>query len=76
MNFILLICTKNGEAYSIMTHFIQRQGVDNDFDTMIASMKYMTRGIGSNFAYLSYPIKKLKNEIELMEKLQNEFDQL
>lgn len=64
------------EHFGIMTHFIQRQGVDNDFETMIASMKYMTRGIGSSFAYLSYPIEKLKDEIELLGKLQDEFDKL
>lgn len=64
------------EHFGIMTHFIQRQGLNNDFDTMIASMKYMTRGIGASFAFLSYPIDKLKSEKEEMDKLQNDFDTL
>ena len=64
------------EHFGIMTHFIQRQGVNNDFDTMVASMKYLTRGIGASFVFLSYPIDKLQTEKEKMNELQNEFDKI
>jgi hypothetical protein len=64
------------EHFGIMTHFMQRQGVNNDFDMIIASMKYMTRGIGASFSYLSYPVDKLKIEKEAMDELQNNFDKL
>jgi hypothetical protein len=64
------------EHFGIMTHFMQRQGVNNDFETMIASLKYMTRGIGASFAFLSYPVDKLQVEKDAMEILQNDFDKL
>jgi hypothetical protein len=64
------------EHFGIMTHFMQRQGVNNDFEMMLSSMKYMTRGIGVSFSYLSYPVDKLKIEKEAMDELQNNFDLL
>lgn len=64
------------EHFGIMTHFIQRQGLDNDFDTMIAAMKYMVRGIGASFAFLSYPTDKLTDERKLLLNLQEDFDKL
>lgn len=64
------------EHFGIMTHFIQRQGLDNDFTTMITAMKYMVRGIGASFAFLSYPTNKLMDERAQILKLQDEFDQL
>lgn len=64
------------EHFGIMTHFIQRQGLDNDFTTMITAMKYMVRGIGASFAFLSYPTDKLVVEREQILKLQDEFDLL
>ena len=64
------------EHFGIMTHFLQRQGFDNDFETMIASIKYVIRGIGATFVYLSHPNDKLQNEKDKMIKLQDEFDKL
>jgi len=64
------------EHFGIMTHFMQRQGLNKDFEMMIASMKYMIRGIGASFSYLSHPGDKLKIEKEAMDELQNNFDKL
>ncbi len=64
------------EHFGIMTHFMQRQGIDKDFETMLGAMKYLVIGMGSTFVFLSYPLNKLQAEKEQLLKLQHEFEKL
>ena len=64
------------EHFGIMTHFMQRQNINQDLDRIIWSISYIIRGLGATFAYLSYPLDKLQGEKEALGKLQIEFDKL
>ena len=64
------------EHFGIMTHFLQRRGEDLNLDTILAGIKYMIRGMGGSFVFLSYPKDLLEMESEALHLLQDDFDTL
>ena len=64
------------EHFGIMTHFMQRQGLDKDFSNIVSSIKYLTRGISACLAFLTLATEReIENKMTILD-LQNEFDQL
>ncbi|MBK9801301.1 MAG: hypothetical protein IPP56_16795 [Bacteroidetes bacterium] len=64
------------EHFGIMTHYMQRQGINKDFNTMIGSLKYMVIGLQTTLTLLSAYTGKLTEERKLLIQLQNEFQLL
>lgn len=64
------------EHFGIMTHFMQRQSINQDLDRIIWSTSYIIRGLGMSLAYLNYPSDMLVDEMEKLNKLTLEFDKL
>jgi len=61
------------EHFGIMTHFLQRQGIEIDLERIFAAIHYLIKGIGATFRYLSGPKSLLEVEIEKVDKLEEQF---
>lgn len=64
------------EHFGIMTHYIQRQGIDNDFETMTVALKYMVLGMLTTMTLLSFNSDKLKEQRKILLQLQHEFEKI
>lgn len=64
------------EHFGLMTHYMQRRGEDNNFETIIDSLKYLIKGIGFSFAYLSHPNDVLKNEKDKLQEYEDLFNKI
>jgi hypothetical protein len=74
MVYDLYIYYSKYEHFGIMTHFMQRENINQDLDRIVWSVRYIVRGMGATLAYLNYPVDKLKIEKDELAKLQVEFD--
>lgn len=63
------------EHFGILTHFMQRQGINNNFETMMEAMRYMILGIGACFTFLN-ETKNLIIEKQRLEILKKDFNNL
>lgn len=61
------------EHFGIMTHFMQRQGVDVDMERIFGAIHYLIKGMGATFRYLSAPKNVLEAEINELDKLEENF---
>lgn len=61
------------EHYGIMTHFMQRQGVDIDLERIFGAIQYLIKGMAATFRYLSVPQNLLQIEMKLVDELEEKF---
>lgn len=61
------------EHFGIMTHFMQRQGVDVDMERIFGAVQYLIKGMGATFRYLAGPENILEKEINELDKLEEDF---
>lgn len=76
MAYDLYIYYSKYEHSGIMTHFMQRQSINQDLDRIIWSINYIVRGIAITLSNLNHPTNKLTTERKQLNNLILEFDKL
>ena len=64
------------EHFGIVTHFLQRRGVNEDFSSMIESLTFVVKGLGLSMAFLSKNPDVLVSEKVQFKTLLNKFQNI
>jgi len=64
------------EHHGLMTHFMQRENLNQDHDRVIYSIQYILRGYGFLLHFLNDPPDKFETEINQLSIISDEFDKL